>query len=44
MAVSFGIGSDGGGTRSRAIAVSVEGDLLGEVSGGPLKYNTTSPG
>ena len=44
MAVSFVIGIDGGGTRSRAIAVSVEGDLLGEVSGGPLNYNTTSPG
>ena len=44
MAVSFVIGIDGGGTRSRAIAVSVDGDLLGEVSGGPLNYNTTSPG
>ena len=44
MAVSFVIGIDGGGTRSRAIAVSVEGDLLGEVSGGPLNYNTTSSG
>jgi len=44
MAVSFVIGIDGGGTRSRAIAVSVDGDFLGEVSGGPLNYNTTSPG
>ena len=44
MAVSFVIGIDGGGTRSRAIAVSVDGDVLGEVSGGPLNYNTTSPG
>jgi len=44
MAVSFVIGIDGGGTRSRAIAVSLEGDLLGEVSGGPLNYNTTSAG
>ena len=44
MAVSFVIGIDGGGTRSRAIAVSVDGDFLGEVSGGPLNYNTASPG
>ena len=44
MAVSFVIGIDGGGTCSRAIAVSVDGDFLGEVSGGPLNYNTTSPG
>jgi N-acetylglucosamine kinase-like BadF-type ATPase len=43
MAVSFVIGIDGGGTRSRAIAMSVDGELLGELNGGPLNYNTTSP-
>lgn len=44
MAMPFVMGIDGGGTRSRAIAVSLEGDLLGDVSGGPLNYNTTSAG
>ena len=44
MATPFVIGIDGGGTRSRAIAVSVDGDFLGEVSVGPLHYITTSPG
>ena len=44
MSSSFVIGIDGGGTSSRAVAVSVEGERLGEVSGGPLNLNTTSPG
>jgi len=44
MAAGFVIGVDGGGTRSRAIAVSLEGECLGEVGGGPLNVNTTSPG
>jgi N-acetylglucosamine kinase-like BadF-type ATPase len=43
MAAPFIVGIDGGGTRSQAIALSAEGELLGEVSGGPLNYNTTSP-
>ena len=44
MAAGFVIGVDGGGTRSRAVAVSVEGAVLGEVGGGPLNVNTTESG
>ena len=44
MAMPFVLGIDGGGSSSRAVAVTVEGELLGEVDGGPLNYNTTSPG
>jgi len=43
MATPFVIGIDGGGTRSRAVALSAKGELLGEVSGGSLNFNTTSP-
>ena len=44
MAMPFVMGIDGGGSSSRAVAVTVEGELLGAVDGGPLNYNTTSPG
>ncbi|MBC8243151.1 MAG: hypothetical protein H8E20_02040 [Verrucomicrobia bacterium] len=44
MGGAFVIGIDGGGSRSRAVALSAEGELLGEVDGGPLNFNTTSPG
>jgi N-acetylglucosamine kinase-like BadF-type ATPase len=43
MTAPFVIGIDGGGTCSRAIAMSIDGEPLGEVNGGPLNYNTTSP-
>ncbi len=43
MAAPFVIGIDGGGTRSRAVALSVEGEPFGEADGGPLNFNTTSP-
>ncbi len=43
MAAPFVIGIDGGGTCSRAVALSVEGEPLGEADGGPLNFNTTSP-
>ena len=36
MAMPFVMGIDGGGSSSRAVAVTVEGELLGEVDGGPL--------
>lgn len=36
------IGIDGGGTRSRGRAVSLEGRVLGEADGGPLNPFTTS--
>ena len=44
MVAGFVIGVDGGGTRSRAVAVSIEGERLGEVNGGPLNVNTTETG
>jgi len=43
MAAPFVIGIDGGGTWSRAVALSVEGEPFGEADGGPLNFNTTSP-
>ena len=44
MVAGFVIGVDGGGTRSRAVAMSIEGERLGEVNGGPLNVNTTETG
>lgn len=37
------VGVDGGGTASRAIAVATDGEVLAEISGGPLNFYTTSP-
>ena len=39
--VDYVIGIDGGGTRSHGLAMSLKGDVLGEVEGGPLNYHTT---
>jgi len=42
MAEDYVIGIDGGGTRSRGIAVGVNGDVLAEANGGALNFHTTS--